>query len=328
MRRLAPAIAAAVLALEAGGARAEPLDLDLGRLGAPDAAVWEAIAAERGVALTPAEAATLAKESKQRFAVLSSEVALALSSALLHPASTTGHSQFDFDIEAARAGVHSAAIGGANASLMPYPATWPTRTDDPPGSVFMPSLHVRKALPFSFEMGGRMIYLSRSSYFATQGELKWALNEGSEIIPDLAVRLAYTRLFGQKDWNLGATDLDFMVSKRWGFQGVTSFTPYVALRFTFVSASSDRIDFGPTTDLAENPVALADSSASFPKLRAGFYRTTLGVRFTAYTVSLAAEATLFAGSKYSGESNPTADEYPDFKLSSSFAGAIRFGWEF
>ncbi len=328
MRRLtlAPALAVAFIALDAQRALAEPYDLDLARLGAPDPGVWQTLG-------QPASTAdTLARESKQRFAVLSSEVALALSSVILHPASTIGHSQFDFDLEAGFAGVHPDPIGAEPLPGSNDRTPWPTRSRKP-HDLFMPSFHVRKALPFSFELGGRMTYLSMSSYYAVQGEAKWALNEGFEVIPDLAVRLAYTKLLGQKDWNLGSTDLDFMISKRWGVMGVTSFTPYLALRFNFVSASTKRIQFDPADAVTPSPGTpspdppdVADSSAAFPNLRAGFYRTTVGLRFTAYTASLAVELTYFGGKDYSGKSG--VDEYPDFTLASSTAGAFKLGWEF
>ncbi len=326
MRRLAlaPVLAVAVLALDAHRALAEPYDLDLARLGAPDPSVWRAL---YGAAADP-YADTLARESKQRFAVLSSEVALALTSQLLEPASTTGHTQFAFDLETGVAGVHPAPIGTAVAGVYDEPTTWPTHSGTP-HDLYMPALHVRKALPFSFEVGGRITYLSQSSYYAAQGEAKWALNEGFENIPDLAIRLAYTRLFGQKDWNLGATDLDFMVSKRWGVMGVTSFTPYLAARFTFVSASTARIEFvqqPPPLTLPSDPAGITASSAAFPDLNTVLYRTTFGLRFTAYSVSLAAEATYFAGSSYSGKSG--VDQYPKFGLASSVAGAFKLGWEF
>ena len=191
-------------------------------------------------------------------------MALALSSAVLHPASTTGHSGFSVDLEVATMAVHSDPIGSA-----PPPGftnrVWPTESTQPT-QLYMPSVHVRKALPFSLEFGGRIIYLSESSYFAAQGEAKWALNEGFEYVPDLAVRFAYTRLFGQKDWNLGAADVDFLVSKRWGVSGVTSFTPYLAARFTYVSASTERMDFAPARPAPTNdPVDLASTQASFPR---------------------------------------------------------------
>jgi hypothetical protein len=317
MRQLVCALAAVLALVAAPAARAEPLDFDLARLGAPDPDVWTSIFLVSG---TTGDKDALARESRQRFAVLSTEMALALSSAVLHPASTTGHSGFDVDLEVATVAVHSDAIGAAPPAPFTN-STWPANTQ--PTQLYLPSLHVRKALPFSFEFGGRMIYLSQSSYFAAQGEAKWALNEGFEYVPDVAVRVAYTRLFGQKDWNLGATDLDLLVSKRWGLNGVTSVTPYFAGRFTYVSASSERIDFAPerpapTTD----PVDLVNTQASFPRFSAGFYRSTLGLRFTAYVVSLALEGTYFGGS------SPKVSGYDGVKIASSFGGAAKLGWEF
>lgn len=330
MRRLASVLAVAVLALCAGAARAEPLDVDLSRLGAPDPAVWIALDGS----ITPGAADTYARDAKERFAVLSTEVAVALTSALLEPASTTGYAGFDFAIEGAYTPVHSDARGDAPPPpLTPggvvYAGTpWPTRYEQP-ASLTTTALHVRKALPFSFELGGRLIYLNKSSYMGAQGEARWALNEGSDVIPDFGVRVAHTRLFGERDWSLGATDLDFSVSKRWGVNGVTSFTPYLAMRFTFVSASTDRIDFGALDDTSA-PDARLRQSASFPRLHVGVYRTTLGVRMTASVVSLAAEVTYFGGKSYAGDDGATlaAGEYGDFSVPSSFSGAAKLGWEF
>ncbi len=317
-RPLAPVLAAAVLALPAAAPAAEPLDLDLSRLGAPDARVWQAMDGT----LTPADAAQRASDAKVRFGVLSSEMALALSSAVLQPASTTGHSGFDLDLEAAYVGVHPITVGtGAAAGT-----DWPTHAMTP-HELFLPSLHVRKALPFSFELGGRMIYLSQSSYFAAQLEGKWALNEGFDVLPDLAIRFAWTELFGQRDWNLGVGDVDLMVSKRWGVNAVTSFTPYAAARFSLVRASTSIIQYRavqPTPPVTE----AMTTSAAFATLSAGYYRTTLGLRMTAYAVSMAAEATYFGGSRYSGKADPTAAQYPSFRLSSSWGGAWKFGFEF
>ena len=334
MRRpLAPVLAAALVALRAAPAAAEPLDLDLARLGAPSASVWSAAATRLGVTLSPATAEQLANDARTRFAVLSIDTALAISSAVLHPASTTGYAGFDFDLEAAYAAVHPDAAQGtasfpdASAAAFTPRSPWQSRSLVP-HELFLPSFHVRKSLPFSFELGGRMIYLSQSSYFAAQVEGKWALNEGFSNLPDLAVRAAYTQLFGPPQWNLSTTDVDVLVSKRWGVNGVTSFTPYAAARFTFVGASSDVMDFAPAAaSPPPSTTELAATQAAFPTLRTTLYRSTVGLRMTAYAVSLSAEATYLA-SATKGEKNATANEYPTFRVPSSWSGAARFGWEF
>jgi hypothetical protein len=314
MRSLAFALAAVLALAAAPSARGEPLDVDLSKLGAPDPSVWTTLLG------SPAGADAFASGSRQRFAILSTEMALALSSAVLHPASTTGHSGFAVDLEVASVAIHPGAVGIATPAPFTN-RTWPTQTADP-GQLFLPSIHVRKALPFSLEFGGRVIYLAQSSYYAAQGEAKWALNEGLDYLPDVAVRAAYTRLFGHEDWNLQTTDLDLMVSKRWTLNGVTALTPYVVGRLAFVSASSGRIDFSPTAADAYSAPLDVSTDASFPRFSAMLYRTTLGVRLTAYVVSLALEGTYFAGS------SPSDDDYGGVKIASSFGAAGKLGWEF
>lgn len=314
MRRLAPSLAAAALALAAPAARAEPFDFDLSRLGPPTPAAWEALGE------TPAAAATLAGEARQRFGILSAETALAVSSLLLQPASTTGVSGFNFALEIGGTPVRADDVGTLAPTGFPgfSASPWATRSVKP-GDLLVTGIHVRKALPFSVELGGRLLYLSKTSYFAAQGEAKVALNEGFDLVPDVAVRVAYTKLFGQRDWNLGIADLDFMVSKRFGVSAVTSFTPYLAARFGFLDASSETIEFGPGVT-----PATADTRAAFPDLEATLYRTTLGVRMTAYAMSLGLETTHFGGKDFSGGDSP----YPDFDVGSSFSWAFRFGFEF
>lgn len=310
---------AAVLALvTASSARAEPLDFDLARLGAPDPSVWTtAMSGAPG-----ADPTVLARQSRTRFAILSSVVALALSSAVLQPASTIGVSGLDVDLEVAMANFQRGTFGMKPAGIsgdVPFSnRVWPTRSE-PPTHIYLPSLHVRKGLPFSMELGGRAIYLAQSSYYAAQGEAKWAVNEGIRLLPDIAIRASYTRLFGQVDWNLGTTDLDLMISKRFSFFGVTVLTPYLAGRLTWVSASSKQIDFAPTS----NPDPLdVTTLAAFPHFSARFFRTTGGLRFAADSVALVLEGTYFAGS------SPSDKDYGDVEIPWSLCGAAKLAWSF
>jgi hypothetical protein len=319
MRRLALYVAAVLAVSAAPAARAEPLDVDLSRLGAPDPQVWSSI---YGSAVAPAGTSytQLAADARHRFAILSAEMGMALSSAVLQPASTTGYTGFAVDLEVASMAVHPDPVGVATAGFSS--SVWPTNTQ--PTNLYMPSVHLRKALPFSFELGGRLIYLSSSNAYAAQGEAKWAVNEGFEFVPDVAFRAAYTQLFGVRAWNLSTTDLDFMISRRWAIQGVTSLTPYLVARYTFVSASSDRLDFAPARATGIPPSSPGDAAgtqAAFPHFTASLYRTTFGVRYTAYSVALALEGTYFGGA------TPKDSDYEGVKLKSTFGGAAKLGWE-
>ena len=318
------ALLAAVLALATPKAQAgEPLDLDITRLGPPSEAVWQNAGA------TPAQAAALAAEARARFAMLTSELALSLSSALLQPAATIGHSGFAFDVETAYTTVHRNVVGTQSfaPSGTDYPRDyWPTRTKTPTG-LMVPSFHVRKALPYSLELGGRVLYLSQSSYFAAQIHGKWAIQEGYAMIPDVAVLAAHTIFMGPKDLNLSSTDLTLMTSKRFGVNAVMSVTPYLAFRYLLVHASSDPIGYSAdyTAGGAPAPVIPTDQrqTATFTPISRSLYRTTLGARMTAFATSLAAELTYFGGAHF----KPSGG-YPDYSLKSSLSGAFKLGFEF
>jgi hypothetical protein len=315
-RALAPTLAALACLLQASAAVAEPLDLDLWKLGAPDAAVWTEV-------LAPADAGkadALAQDARNRFGLLTSELAL----------SVTGHSGFDIALEGGYPGVHQTVIGTQSGVIEATGATfgprdyWPTRGLKP-YELFVPAVRIRKALPFSFELGGRLKYLSQSSLWAGQFEAKWAFLEGDRVLPDFAIRLGFTKVSGVRTLNLSATDVDFVVSKRYGVLGVVSLTPYGALRFTFAHASTDPMVFFPEAlpNRPSGPTAdeLAAQSAPFPDLSAFFFRETLGVRLTTYALSIAAEVTHFGGKKVQGGGY-------DFEVGNSLAGSFRLGFEF
>jgi hypothetical protein len=313
MRRLAYALAAVLAVAAAPSARAEALDVDLRKLGPPSADTWVFLASTvAGVSAGQAE--TYATESRRRFATFATELGLALSSAVGQPAATTGSAGFAVDLEIAMVPVGTKTVGAAPAAGYTS-STWAT-SSAPPSAIYVPSLHVRKGLPWSFEFGGRLLYLNQSSYYAAQAEAKWAVHEGFEAAPDVAIRAAYTRLFGQEDLSLGVTDVDAIVSKRFGLNALSAITPSLALRYTIVAASTRRIDFAPA--LGAGPL----TQASFPQFTAGYFRPTLGVRYAIYAVVLGLEGTFLL------ESAKSSNGYSGVKARSPFAGTAQLGWEF
>jgi hypothetical protein len=321
MRRTLAIVLAALL--PATSALAEPLDIDLGQLGAPDPGIW--------TYLNPLNDGTaLAADAKARFGMLASELALSMTSSLLTPGSTTGHSGFDIALEGAYAGTHTNTVGTATGTYTDGTTTytfgprnfWPTRGLTP-NELFVPAIRIRKALPFSFELGARFKYISQSALYGGQLETKWAFFEGDRVLPDFALRIAYTRIVGARTLNLGATDFDFIVSKRFGVLGVVSLTPYGALRFTYMRASSDPIVFFPNAvSPAPVPDDLSARTAAFPSLSSTFFRTTAGVRLTTYALSLAAEITHYGG----GAFDP--DGYSPYRVKPSLTGSFRLGFEY
>jgi hypothetical protein len=173
----------------------------------------------------------------------------AITSANLMPPETLGHSGFNANMEL---------------SVISLPdATIPTEGDQP-GSVLMPAFHVRKGLPFSIEMGGRVGWVERSRMIAATGEVKWAINEGFSLggqssgidtfisaLPDIAVRGHVTRLMGVRDFNLTTAGLDVGAGKQFALGGMVTLTPYGGLDFNFVGADSTTIDFDPNRNYSD-----------------------------------------------------------------------------
>jgi hypothetical protein len=259
--------------------------------------------------------------------MLSTELALSLSSALLQPAATVGHSGFAFDVEAAYTQVHKEVVGSNIFPAPPEAASfprnyWPTHNKTPT-SLLVPSFHVRKALPYSLELGGRILYLSQSSYFAAQLTGKWAIQEGYAMIPDVAVLVAHTIFLGQTDLNLSSTDFTLLVSKRFGVNAAMSLTPYLAARLLRMHADSNAIGYAPDDPTPAPPAVVVAAAAAFPSLTRNLYRTTLGLRMTAAATTMALEATWFGGGHYKASS-----DYAAYSMPSSLSGAFKLGFEF
>lgn len=168
----------------------------------------------------------------------------------------TGNSQFQAFARAFSAGLtstnlmppdtlgHSGFSVGAELSVLSIPSsiTIPT-TGEQPGTVLVPSFHVRKGLPFSLEVGGRVGWVEKSRMVAATGELKWAINEGFKYLPDLGARAHITRLMGVRDFGLTSAGLDLGIGKQFPLGGMITLTPYGGLDFNFVGADTNTLDF-------------------------------------------------------------------------------------
>ena len=115
------------------------------------------------------------------------------------------------------------------------------------GSVLVPSVHVRKGLPFSIDVGARVGWLDRSSMFAATGEVKWAVNEGFiPWLPDIGLRAHVTHLLNTRDLHLTAGGLDVGVGKQFPLGGMITLTPYGGIDFVGVAAESELVGFQQT----------------------------------------------------------------------------------
>ena len=209
----------------AAGAGAEPNDFRVYQLGNPSPG---------GLGYDPS--------ANARFRVFARELAAGLTSVNLSPPETLGHAGFAVNSE----------LSVVNFQTQSFVFPTQQRLDDvssggsaPSGTVLVPSVHVRKGLPFSLEVGTRVAWIEKSRMGAATLEAKWALNEGFAYLPDVGIRAFATRLLNSRDFDLTAGGVDLGVGKQFAVGGMLTLTPYVGWNLVWVSAIPGDIDFNP-----------------------------------------------------------------------------------
>ncbi|MEW5738385.1 MAG: hypothetical protein AB1938_05635 [Myxococcota bacterium] len=204
----------------ATSARADTYDFKIYQLGNPQVG---------GTGYTP--------RADANFRAFVRQFGAAMTSVNLAPPETLGHSGFAFNAELSVVDFQ----GG----------TLPTEGEFK-GPLLIPSLHVRKGLPYSFEIGARAAWIEKSRMGAGTFELKWAVNEGFTYLPDIGVRGSITKLVNTRDFDVTCGGLDIGIGKQFAIAGMITITPYVGWNLMFVGATTSSIDFRPSRTLEES----------------------------------------------------------------------------
>ncbi|PKN12778.1 MAG: hypothetical protein CVU69_05290 [Deltaproteobacteria bacterium HGW-Deltaproteobacteria-4] len=97
-------------------------------------------------------------------------------------------------------------------------------SNDAPGYLPVPRVHVRKGLPFDFDLGASYAMVPSSNIKVIAGEIQYAIMDGSAALPALALRGHYSTLLGVDDLDLETYGADAVLSK-----GFLFLTPYVGV---------------------------------------------------------------------------------------------------
>ena len=166
----------AVILLLSGAARAGANDVQLWRLGHPDAIACTVCDG------SPSDAAEPGTPGAQaRFHRFASTLGLAFVPPFQEPAATTGQAGFEVGLSSSQAFLRISADA--------WPTAGTQASAAPPGLLVLPALAVRKGLGGSFELGVAVQWLTNSEIMAVSGELRWAVVEGLASAPDVALRL-------------------------------------------------------------------------------------------------------------------------------------------
>jgi hypothetical protein len=280
MRLVAVPLAAALLL--ASNVRADSYDLQIWRLGRPDG--------DNVCAGATPPSGTPVDDSCKRFRMLATELAAMVAPRPSTPADTLGHSGFDFTAELAIAKVQgNGRIGGERYWVVQQTAAG----KEAPTTHLIPTLHMRKGLPFSFEIGATVQWITQSNMFNPGIEIKWALNEGFKYIPDLAVRGFGSRLVGNRDLDLTVAGFDLILSKAIGIAGVVNFTPWGGWGMVMFDAATGNLDFDPSHEAGDGSGTydfVTDDDANFKFGRAigdnRYHRFFGGVRLIAWVLDV------------------------------------------
>lgn len=174
--------------------------------------------------------ANYSDEANANFRTFVRELGAAVTSVNLSPPETVGQTGF------------SATAELSVVTLRQSQFNFPTEATST-APILIPSMHVRKGLPFSLEVGARAAWIEKSNMAAGTVELKWAFNEGFAYVPDVALRTFVTRLANARDFDLTAAGADFGLGKQFTLAGASTLTPYVGWNLVWVGATSGTVDF-------------------------------------------------------------------------------------
>ena len=236
-----------------GTSRANPNDISLRSLGRP-------------------KSFALSDPAVQRYKSLSTELAFALSTRPLSPAETLGVNGFEFSLVSTFADITETADYWQGQPGTPvFEGVMASHGSRGVPRVFwVPTLHLRKGLPLSTELGINGSYLAWSDMFVVGAEAKIALHESFfRWVPALAGRIAANRLFGASDLDLFTFEADVLVSLPIGVGSALQVTPYGGWGMLFAHVNSQVIDETPykVTDAASDQKGGHDGSLyTFPTL--------------------------------------------------------------
>ncbi|MBN1946195.1 MAG: hypothetical protein JW797_11000 [Bradymonadales bacterium] len=220
-------------------------DLVLSRLG--DCTYQEVNGRQTCVSVTP---------NVEAFRALTRDLGLVMSPKGFSTAETIGEVGFEYAFEMLFNVIDSSQVGWQETVL----------DRDPSDLLLTSQFHLRKGLPFSFQLGAVLTHLFDSDMWGLGAELNWSLHEDYlNPVPDLGVRGFVNHTVGNTDLNLTTAGFDAMLGLPVGVGGMVNLTPYLGYNLTAVVSSSRLLDASPG-----DPYPPMEAGASTPAIKPEF----------------------------------------------------------
>jgi hypothetical protein len=217
-------------------------------------------------------------QAQFRFARLGSALGLAFAPAWNEPAGTTGQAGFETSL----------SVNGAFVGLTK--AEWATEGGkEPPPVLPVTSLHLRKGLGGSIDLGFRVSYLPGSQMVGMGAELRAGLLDGLESAPDVAVRVWGEHLLGAGELFVNEVGADLLVSRSFGLGGLLQLQPFLQIGVAFLQLDAAWVDFSPQDFKSADPFGNHDIFQSVKLFDNSYLRSALGLRLVTGAVILGIE---------------------------------------
>lgn len=204
------------------------------------------------------------------------ELGLATSVYALQPAETTGQSGFAMQLNFVNTSIAGDADYWRKASV----------DGNPPSSLSVMNLHVRKGLPFSLEVGFNAGIMLDSELVTLGGEIKYAINEDwIWPVPDLAIRAWGNAVLGARDLDLYNVGGDVIVSLPIGIGGTVQLTPILGYSLHAVISKSGVLNAMPGNPL---PPVISPGGTHLPEYVFGVDTQVMHRMFAGLQLSVAA----------------------------------------
>lgn len=213
-----------------GPARANPYDISLRGLGRPQ------------------NNPPLNDPAVVRYQNLTSELVFALAPRPLAPAETLGISGFEFSVVSTTADINDQADYWQGQPGNPvFEGVLSSHGNRGVPKVFwVPTIHLRKGLPMSSEIGINAAYLAWSEMTMLGVDAKIALHESYfRWVPALSLRGSVGRLFGSSDLDIVSFEGDLLASLPFGIGGMVQITPYLGYGLLWAHVNSQVLDETP-----------------------------------------------------------------------------------
>lgn len=301
MRRLVGALLCAGACLVSNVARAYDNDLQLYKLGSP--ADLKVANADGTAQDRPAD-----PFAQERFARFVSEFALAMLPMPSDLNASVGDAGFSIAFSPQVAFVHARQQFTSDSRDFDV---WPIEAElkSNEKTLFLPTLHLRKGLPFSLEVATDITYLASSAMVGVSGSVKWAVVEGFQWFPDVAVRAFGGTVLGTNQLSLVTGGWDAGMSYRFPIAWSAEAGLYGGYQRVGLNATTGNIDFEPRSELAGDPSSddkvfqpLPIGSVLSPST--GFHRLYFGAQVRTGVLVLGLDASSAWGT------NPTYEKSP------------------